>query len=167
LDFDGHGEWYLGTTRIGSGSISSTITGPPHELEVESPGLATNAAGEVAVAIGEARSPGVSPRAVGYRLDDLSVATAPAATAITWQQSIDGGNLIISWPHVAADERGFYLTLYGRHSQPIQRWFPPGTAAVSVPWPTDLASFELLAWNEGGFVSTKISVVRRARAARH
>ena len=167
-DFDGHGEWYLGTTRVGTGDVASTITGPPHELEVESPGLATNAAGDAVIAISEARSPGVSPRAVGYALDDLHAATPPAAPAITWQQSTDGGNLIVSWPHVAADERGFYLTLYGRHSQPIQRWFPPGTAGTSVPWPADLASFELLVWTEGGFVSTKISAVPpRARAARH
>jgi hypothetical protein len=170
-DFDGHGEWYLGAMRIdrdGSHNVFATITGPPREMDVETPGLAATADGNVTMAVSEGRAPGLNPRAVGYSLLDLHQSTAPAAPAVTWQQSTDGRNLVVSWPHVATDERGFYLTLSKRHSQQTQQWIPAGALGTTLPWQADLVSFKLLVWTEGGFASRDVSTVQpRTRAVRN
>jgi hypothetical protein len=171
-DFDGTGEWYLGAMRLGAdgsrGPLVTTITGPPRELDVEPPGLSSTSAGDIAVAVSEARAQGQMPRAVGYTLADLQPATTPPSPSLTWQQSIDGKKLVVSWPDVWNDERGFLLTLHTKHVQPLPLRVPPGATIVSLPWSADLVAVELLVWSEGGFASTKVAIVPpRTRAARH
>ena len=86
---------------------------------------------------------------------------------MTWQQTTDGRNLVLSWPHVATDERGFYLTLTKRHSQQTQMFIPAGALGITLPWPADLVSFNLLVWTEDGFASRDVSTVPpRTRAVK-
>jgi hypothetical protein len=170
-DSDGTGEWYLGTMRLSAngsrGPLTVTITGPPRELDVEPPGLASTSTGDIAIAVSEAQELGEMPRATGYSLDDLRPASIPVAPSPVWHQSSDEKTLTVSWPDVWSDERGFNLTLDYKNGISSLPRIPRGTTSVSFPSAADLIAFDLQVWNEGGFASTKVSLVPpRTRAAR-
>jgi hypothetical protein len=171
FDFDGTGEWYLGTIRLNAdgsrGALAATITGPPRELEVEPPGIASTFTGDIAIAVSEAREPGEMPRAVSYAVADLQPVTHPTAPSPAWQQSRDGKTLVVSWPDVWNDERGFFLRLFSRDGAYEPSRIPPGATSASVPWPPDLTALELRVWNKAGFASTRVPIaIPRIRAVR-